>query len=264
MPRSGTTLLRLMLDAHPLLAIPPETQFIPDLARYARGSAAEMANVIQSSERWGDFGITSSELGSALIGENAHGVSDVLRCFYRLYANDHGKERWGDKTPRYGRYLRLIKQVLPEAHFIHIVRDGRDVWLSHIDTNPWHASTIGDHAARWVDYIRTVQRQGATCGPYLEIRFEDLIGDPAAILAKICSFIGLKFDALMLNYFEVAPQRLNEFSDLLTSRGQISKAERIRWHSRLAVPPDRSRVRRWRHELSVAESQLYAGVAAEV
>jgi len=53
-------------------------------------------------------------------------VDAAIRCFYRLYAAQLGKERWGDKTPSYGRHMRAIEQVLPEACFIHIIRDGRD------------------------------------------------------------------------------------------------------------------------------------------
>ena len=53
-------------------------------------------------------------------------TTDALRAFYGLYADKHGKPRWGDKTPDYIRKMKKLQKTLPEARFIHVIRDGRD------------------------------------------------------------------------------------------------------------------------------------------
>src|ERR1700749_1142202 len=105
-PRSGTTLLRFMLDAHPELAIPPETGFLtlgPKLK--GRGDKLrerffqEVVNYPKSSPNWPDFEIPEGTFRAALAEINPFTVSDGYRAFYRLYAARFGKARWGDKTP---------------------------------------------------------------------------------------------------------------------------------------------------------------------
>src|SRR3954454_2013220 len=98
--RSGTTLLRLMLDAHPELAIPPETHFLPQVVRAERNGADTdgLIGVITEHRRWPDFGLDEGEL-RARAGDS--GASGVLRAFYGLYAEKEGKPRWGDKSTNY-------------------------------------------------------------------------------------------------------------------------------------------------------------------
>ena len=106
-------------------------------------------------------------------------TADALRAFYELYAEKQGKERWGDKTPDYIKRMRQIKRVLPEARFIHVIRDGRDVTLStnkrivergHRDPLPAKRS-----ARRWRNRIEKARADGPKLGEYLEIRYEDLV-----------------------------------------------------------------------------------------
>src|SRR5688572_24207411 len=83
--RSGTTLLRLMLDAHPRLAIPPETQFIPELVEAAErpdANATSVARVLTSHRRFGDFGVEASELERAFASLHPFDLGAGLRWFY--------------------------------------------------------------------------------------------------------------------------------------------------------------------------------------
>ena len=134
--RSGTTLLRLMLDAHPEIAIPSETHFIPELvsAREKHGASREqMLELLTSHRRWGDFTIEPERARRALGARSSRSTGpDAVRAFYALYGDKQGKHgaRWGDKTPGYVKSMREIQAYLPEARFIHLIRDGRDVALS--------------------------------------------------------------------------------------------------------------------------------------
>ena len=114
--RSGTTLLRLMLDAHHQLAIPPETHFIPELVEACQQRGAgpdEIVELLSAHRRWPDFRLDTDELRGRLAALDPFGPGPALREFYGLYAERAGKPRWGDKTPHYTRKMRLIEGVLP-------------------------------------------------------------------------------------------------------------------------------------------------------
>src|SRR5262245_38828142 len=100
-PRSGTTLLRLMLDAHSTLAIPPETGFLPigfgKTGDLRRSYFEKVTQYPVDAPAWDDFGLTKDEFWFALRGIEPFQIEDGIRCFYRLYARRLGKSRWGDK-----------------------------------------------------------------------------------------------------------------------------------------------------------------------
>src|ERR671924_1455087 len=85
MNRSGTTLVRMMLDAHPELTVPPETHFIPDLIKLDREGAATpeaMLKVIVSQREWGDFGLTEEELLDAFNALRPLNAACAIRAFF--------------------------------------------------------------------------------------------------------------------------------------------------------------------------------------
>ena len=93
MNRSGTTLLRMMLDAHPQLTIPPETHFVPDLVKVAREEAATpeaLLKVIVAQREWGDFGLTEDELLDRFRAIGSPDAGDAIRTFFEAYAERVG------------------------------------------------------------------------------------------------------------------------------------------------------------------------------
>ena len=137
-PRSGTTLLRFMLDSHPILAIPPETTFLPaayELRQAGRDTWEDLFDLLTAFPReapaWPDFGLEPLELQEEFRKIHPFGLGEGLRAFYRLYASKQNKPRYGDKTPSYCEHIPSIASLLPEAHFIHIIRDGLgwSLWL---------------------------------------------------------------------------------------------------------------------------------------
>ena len=139
-PRSGTTLLRFMLDSNPELAIPPETGFLALGDQFTSQGEALREEFFQAVvdfppqvPNWEDFQIPQAVFWANLVELDPFTVSEGYRTFYRLYASRFTKRRWGDKTPVYCHHLETIAAVLPEAHFIHIIRDGRDVSISETD-----------------------------------------------------------------------------------------------------------------------------------
>ncbi len=157
--RSGTTLLRLMLDAHPDLAIPPETHFVMDVIRAGKKNRDVQAfhEAFVENRRWDDFDLDSGELLKRLKRLEPLDARGALRCFYDMYAERMGKSRWGDKTPGYQVKMRRIHRNLPEARFIHLIRDGRDVVLSQW-SKAQTPTPIEDAAKRWQQRVRLTQR----------------------------------------------------------------------------------------------------------
>lgn len=267
-PRSGTTLLRLMCDAHPDLSLPPEMGFMPAVARLRLESPARAAflKAVTEMPSWQDANIDAAEFEQALSTLQPFNVSEGVRTFYRIYAGRFGKSRWGDKTPAYCLHMRDIERILPEAHFIHIIRDGRDVALSLRGLWFSPGDEIEDLANHWRSWIHTARRLGKRCRHYLEIRYEDLISNASSVLPKLCDFIGLPYHAQMERYYESAAVRLDEVKTMYRDDGSIviTKEERLFNQRFTRKPPETSRVYRWRTEMDTATRLRFEAVAGDL
>ena len=267
--RSGTTLLRLMLDAHPDLAIPPETHFVPDLIELFEAddaSADRVVEIITSGRHWGDFGLEEEALRERLESAEPLDAAGTIRAFFDLYAQGHGKPRWGDKTPIYVKHMRDIEDVIPEARFIHLLRDGRDVALSRAGRALRHAAPMPKVARRWKRRILEAREQGGRLAHYLEIRYEDLILDTEPTLRRVAEFVELPWDERMLSYHERAGDRLAEFGDLPSVGGKPQRPgqERLAAHAKTREPPDPARLSRWKTEMSRRDRAAFERVAGDL
>jgi hypothetical protein len=266
--RSGTTLLRLMLDAHPELAIPPETHFLPRVIRACRRdpSPERVAWVITSHRRWGDFGLDEAELLDRLRAIEPLEAGSAIRAFYRLYADKRGKPRWGDKTPGYATRMRRIQRALPEARFIHLIRDGRDVVLSR-QTKSRRPPPVGLAAKRWKRRIIATRKRAQGVSHYLELRYEDLVLDTEGTLRRVCEYIELPFDPAMLAYHEHAEERLGEIDrELPPKRGRprLGARRRLAAHERAFEPPAPDRISAWRSEMSDRDRAAFEAEAGDL
>lgn len=266
--RCGTTLLRLMLDAHTELAVPPETHFIPAAIRARRRSLRPrraFLKAVTESPFWRDNRMDGRELRRRVEALRPFTLGGALRAFYGLYAEARGKSRWGDKTPFYVLHMRAIHEVLPEARFVHVIRDGRDVALSFKDL--WFGPDTAEEAAeRWVSWIEAARAQSAALPAYLEIRYEDLVLRTEATLRKVCDFAGLRWEPGMLDYHLAAGERLGEMAHPLRLSGGrvVEAAERKAIHKLAAQPPRPDRIGVWKTEMSPAEQSRFERVAGRL
>jgi hypothetical protein len=272
-PRSGTTLLRLMLDAHPLLAIPPETGFLslaPKLKGWGDRLRERFFRAVVGhpppSPAWPDFEIPAEAFRAALERIEPFTAAEGFRAFYRLYAARFGKPRWGDKTPLYCLELDTIRGVLPEARFVHLIRDGRDAALSL--RRQWFSPgwEMEKQAAYWRRCVLGARRAGLGRDDYLEVRYEELILDTQGTLGRICAFIGLEYDDAMLRYDARAPARLEEHKGRTRADGTalVTREQRLRQQQRTTEPPDPARVFAWKHEMSAEDREAFARVAGDL
>lgn len=272
-PRSGTTLLRLMLDAHSELAIPPETGFLT-LGQQLAGTGDKLrenffqaiVNYGEPIPSWADFGISKEDFWSALSSIKPFNVAEGFRTFYRLYATQRKKHRWGDKTPIYCKHIDTIRQVLPEARFIHIIRDGRDAALSlrHLWFSPgWEIET---QASYWRDCVVAARRAGIGHADYMEIRYEDLVLNTREVLERVCAHIDLGFEDTMLKYYERAPERLKEHKGRSRSDGTtfLTQEQRLQQQQRVTQPLDPSCVFAWKRTMDAEERRKFQLVAGDL
>jgi hypothetical protein len=274
-PRSGTTLLRLMLDAHPAMAIPPETYFVPNLIEACDGGAGpEQAHALMTTHRrWGDLGIDGDALLERLrAAPQPLSGGDAVRAVFELYAERRGKQRWGDKTPAYLTSIGEISSALPEARFVHIIRDGRDVALSVLAMpdadRPMRApKTAAEVAARWRKRIERAREQSAGLPGYVEVSYEDLVTNPEPQLRRVCELIDLDLDPAMLAHQKSADEGLAEMDRDLPASDALpeqSAEARLAPHRLANRPPTGARIGRWRTEMDSADVAAFEEEAGEL
>ena len=134
--RSGTTLLRVMLDRHPELAVPDESYFIPQLADRQRPHVDVDAFIDDLSRlpTIREWDLSIEDVRARLSPEMPLGAA--IGAVYESYAAAHGKSRWGDKTPMYMQRLPLLEELFPDARYVHLIRDGRDTAVSFLSMPP--------------------------------------------------------------------------------------------------------------------------------
>jgi hypothetical protein len=177
--RSGTTLLRVMLDRNTTLAIPYESFFVLPLA-HRHGRRPKLDDFVDDLERFYqlyEWGISPEDVRRRL--REGMTTGEAIAAIFAVYAEREGKTRWGDKTPLYMQHLPLIERLFPNAVWVHLVRDGRDAALSFLSLpegfsgKTWALPrTAAQFAARWRTEILAARRLR---GPYLELRYEDLV-----------------------------------------------------------------------------------------
>jgi hypothetical protein len=221
--RSGTTLLRAMLDAHPDVKMLTETGFAPKLAEMIRSEPMTVERIVRAMLAAGPLeahGLSEKEMRERLEGLDELKAAPVLRCFYAAAAEAAGKPRWGDETPAYLKRERRLQRALSEARFIHVIRDGRDTLAAK--PGELDVGTAIATGQRWRRKIRSGRDQEHLMDHYTEVRYEDLIADPEATLRRVCEFIDLPFNAAMLD----APDR----EDIAAELGPVGG-----WRDRLTA-----------------------------
>lgn len=208
--RSGTTLLSMLLGAHPNLAVP----FSPTglWYRYYRGlSAYNNLNLASDRKRlvqdlldeerikmW-DVTLESESILERIQGSDGYGK--IIEAFHACYAESCNKSAWVLHDIATIDEMHTANDLFTDAKFLHIVRDVRDVVLSH-KRYQFGSSNSCEVALRWRDSVRTNIMMGKILGParYHLLRFEDVVLNPESTLIGVCDFLGITFTTEMLNY----------------------------------------------------------------
>jgi protein-tyrosine sulfotransferase len=195
--RSGSTLLRFLLDAHPDLACPPETN-VPALC----GQLATVWSLIEGAPLSANRGDEPPVIPEAAIA----GVRHTMDMMVGSYLERRGKKRYCDKSLGTARFVELLTRVYPDAKFICLYRHPMDVIASGLEACPWGlngygfdayiAGTPGNSVLAmsrfWADNVTAILRAEELFPDKCHrVRYEDMVSDPEAVAAGIFSFLGV-------------------------------------------------------------------------
>lgn len=219
-PRSGTTLLQSLLASHSEIASFPESKFFLNLIAEPR----------EKSRRYklGLISLTLRPILEKFLGDvDAPEMRQSLPKlpFVRLYVNcfdrtlrqlaqREGKSIWLEKTPEHLHSIYDIEQYLPQAKFIHIVRDGADAISSLYDLCQRHPQIWGQYfdgldgcINRWLNDVAISQGYLPQTG-HIVVRYETLVSSTESEVQRLCQFLGLSFEPAMLNCYQQTSQEL--------------------------------------------------------
>jgi len=198
-PRSGTTLLRLVLDSHPNIACGPELKLLNPLAH----SFLQIRNAFGPILRDG-YGLTDADL--------AESFGRQIEFLLEKYAGRPGARRRAEKTPQNIHVFAQIAMMLPESPLVHVIRDGRDVvssllrqrWINPATGQPVPYNRDARIAAQyWVKAVNDGRAVPAAArSRYLEIRYEDVVNDSERALRRLFDFVGEPWDPVVLRFHE--------------------------------------------------------------
>ena len=219
-PRSGTTLLGQCLAAHPVLAAGDESSFISKIAFiYSYLYQGE------NSRRWSPLRDYISE--TELLRLLRQFTDGLLGSF----VDRNGQKRFLDHTPWYVRVIPFISVMYPDAKFIHIIRDGRDVAMSLSASYGlgyrWGGMNIAQRAGLWASCVQQGRLDGRELGPgrYYELSYEKLCATPKEVLQEALAFLTLPYDPSVLGPLSTPHARPSRQHSLLAtdSGASVSK-----------------------------------------
>jgi len=221
-PRSGTTLLRRVLDAHPSIAITTrETHWVPTVFSDKEGLTPdgfvtpELIPKLLANPRFLKLGIPPQALMKLTESPEPIHYARFVTGVFDLYGEAQKKPLVGDKTPGYVRQLSLLHTLWPTARFVHLIRDGRDICLSVMDWKDkaqkfdrrfptWSEDPISTAALWWKWHVDLGRQAGRSLGPklYYEVRYESLVNNPLQECMALCRFLGVPYSDSMIRFHE--------------------------------------------------------------
>jgi hypothetical protein len=263
--RSGTTLLRRIVDAHPKIAITPEMHWLSHHLNYFKNQnrlvTPELVSELTEHKRFAQFEIPREEFEGLLGSGEPVPYPTFLNRVFGLYGKIKNKPLVGNKTSGYVRRIPTLHALWPQAKFVHIIRDGRDVCLSVLNWNKadrtagryasWEEDPVATTALWWERKLRTAREDGARLGSslYYEVRYESLISRPEQECHRLCEFLDVLYDDAMIRFAEGKTR-----TDLPSPRKTPKKA----WL------PITSGLRNWRTEMPVKDVERFEAGAGNL
>src|SRR5918993_5421879 len=260
--RSGTTLVHRIVDAHPEIAITTEMHWITRHFKSRNGLVTpELVSELTGHKRFAQFEIPRQQFEGLLGSGEAVPYPTFLRRVFGLYGKIKNKPLVGNKTSGYVRRIPTLHALWPDAKFVHIIRDGRDVCLSILNWKKaertagryasWEEDPVSTTALWWERKVRTAREAGARLGSslYYEVRYESLISRPEQECQRLCEFLDVLYDDAMIRFAEGKAR-----TELPNARKTPKKA----WL------PITSGMRNWRTEMPVKDVERFEAAAGNL
>ena len=267
-PRSGTTLLRLMLTTHQKVIIPPECSFLtwlfPKYEKYNQRPLTlrvreRILSDIIVSKKFDTWKLNSAELIEFVHDRNISSYYEFCSLVYEFYRHKFKSNATliGDKNNIHLEHIRMLASMSRTSKFLHIIRDGRDVACSYrnvmkknYDTNlaPTLPTDIAEMIEHWVSNIKIIETSLSKldASRVKTIRFEDLVQNPQDTLERVCMFLDIPYDSKMLNYY------------IENKRNELEPKALMPWKKETLKAVNASRIGSYKSDLSSHEQSLFA------
>ncbi len=261
-PRSGTTLLRTLFDAHPNVAIPLECAFIINMeSKYGNVKNWDEEKLlsfftdVQLHIKFDTWKLNLDDLkADLLLYKGEYTFQDICKVVYLNYNSIFNKEKiaWiGDKNPVYATYTPKLLKLFPDAKFIHLMRDPRDniISLKNVD---FEGPFVALLAYRWVHSAKRIFRLKQKYPErFYTIRYEDLVKDPHRYYREMCDFLNVPFNSLVFDFYKRGPEVLKAYNVELV----------MKYHKSLLSPINADKVDVWKKQLPETDIRVTENVA---
>jgi hypothetical protein len=258
--RCGTTMLAQMLNSHSLICVPHELQI---LLEYSNNGARLYEIFKEKKNEY--FGANDFvELVEARCPKNFHEYFDYKSFFesqqypinslkklvsdlYSEIAESRHKKIFIEQTPWYGQRIDILNELFPNAKYIHMIRDGRDVAISYTRT-PWWHDAVGQNLEKWDTEVRHIidsSNRILTQNQLLQVRYEDVVEQPAIELRRICKHLGVNFEDTMLDTSTYIEYGLYRKSNV----GNIASVALNKWRENKITPTFQGSLYAWKNFL---------------
>lgn len=255
--RGGTTMLRLMINSHSLLGVPPESHFLlPIINEYKKlnylsseEKCKRIYDLIVNGGRFNTWQTTNDELERIILKESNsnYAIKNIIDRLFFTEIQKYGKVRWGDKTPEYIDICNEIMNVFDRSKFIFIVRDGRDVSKSLKDRG-WEGWSIYQRSRYWSRCTKKAISHMKNPN-VLIVKYEDLVLEPKESLIKITSFLGEHYEDTMEYFHE-------------DSESNITAVERKnKIHTKLSRKPSPKDIFKWKDNQNKKQVFLFEAIS---
>lgn len=267
-PRSGTTLIQTLFEAHPNVCIPPEAPVITEtyerfgkLTKWTDNDIDEFIEFLFKITKFNFWNIDKEELASSIKSYPGKLSLEVLvKLVYMNYNSVFEKGEiitFGDKNPRYSRYPEKLLQAFPEAKCLHLVRDYRDHILS-MQRVKLLKSYLPFIAIRWRNSQRKMLRLLKRYpNSFMSVRYEDFVNAPHDYFEQICNFLNIPYDPSIFNY--------TEQKDKFYEENKYQSDEEF--HGNIFKPINADQVGKWQRKMddkSVRDADWFVGKYAEL
>lgn len=263
-PRSGTTLLERMVNAHPQIAIIHESHWITRFIKKGIGVTrdglvtADMIPALCNHHRFHLLKISRKEIEELVNVDRPLNYSEFVAEIFNRFGSDAGKPVVGDKTTGgYVRNIGILHALWPNARVVHLIRDGRSVCLSMLNWPKahkaaaryptWKTDPAATTALWWKWHIQRGRAGGARAGRnYLEMSYESFVSNPGEECRRLCTFLDLPYESAML--------RFNEGRE----RNEEALSPNRAWRS------PTTGLRDWRTQMKPRDLEMFEAIAGDV
>lgn len=255
--RSGTTLLRLIVNGHSQIASPAETWFLISLidefgpnAQLDEAQVRRALDLIASQGRAKNFSVDHQQLHDALLPRLPVSIATLFDEFIRQEIGPPPGRIWMDKTPEYVLHVDHLAALFPAAKFIGITRDGRDVYDS-LRARRWRGRSVLRISRYWGACVDAASAAARQLGPdrWLAVTYEELVLDTESTTRRVCEFLAVPFEPAMVTFHDSAADHIT------------ADAARRGIHDKLSRPPAASDVARWRSQPRSIRALLFEAAA---